>query len=61
MAPMAFRSDTAILPEWSLPGLDEPVSMIVAGVLTIIFPVLAVVGAIGVGTWRWVRRQRAAG
>lgn len=54
--PMPFRSDTVILPTWELPGLDEPVSLIVAGVLTVVFPVLAVVGAIVVGIWRWVRR-----
>ena len=61
MAPMAFRSDAAILPEWALPGLDEPLLMIVAGVSTIVFPVLAVVGAIVVGIWRWVRRPVPAG
>jgi len=60
MAPMPFRSDTRILPQWDLPGLEEPIAMIVAGVLMIVFPVLAVIGAIVIGIGRWLLRPRPA-
>jgi len=59
MTPLPFRSDTTILPVWELPGLVEPALMIAAGVLTVVFPVLAVVLAIVLALWRWIRAPRA--
>lgn len=58
LAPISFQSSTTIVPQHKLPGLDEPLSLIVPFVLAFLFPVVAVIGAIIVAIWRRISRGR---